>query len=619
MKKTILNLKDMSDIKEVYENRPDPSISHFIYVIAAVIAACLIYCCFGTIEIVATARGVIRPNDHISTVSSMTSGRIVQTSYENGQTVHKGDVLMKIDDSSYVISLNSLEAQLRKNQDSIAACQKFIRGIENHQNPFSSDPSSEEYTYYVQYQEFSLNQNTSANSIAYDAASTEEHIASLNQQIQDLLSQIDGLKKLRQSISEGIDYVSDLPEYETRYQSYLAAMASLENEYASKKESIASDVTADSQNLQLDTYKKNLIECTYLVDSIQNNASVFPEGDTSSYKAVFDNYIITYNQLAAQAQPEAAGGEEGDIMENTGDAPADAGQTAVSSPELDALKAKTLAQYLQEQETLQADIDALELSLSSAVDKDTQLQQLEDSYADSKNQQTQSSLANIDSALETAQSQLTTSQDSLKQYQLVQNLNLQDTSNGTPTKITLMELEKITQLQSNVETLEKQNQDLTTQIEQVRKSIEQCTICAEQDGVINVIQVMTAGDVISSGTTIATIIPENETEYKAELYVNNADISGIKEGDTVKYDISALPKNQYGLVTGTVMDISTDTLVQNGEYSGYYVVYSSIQKLELTDRDGNTGTVDVGMEVTAKIVTQKKTIIRYLLEKINFF
>ena len=78
-------------------------------------------------------------------------------------------------------------------------------------------------------------------------------------------------------------------------------------------------------------------------------------------------------------------------------------------------------------------------------------------------------------------------------------------------------------------------------------------------------------------------------------------------------------RNQYGIVSGTVTSISADTLVRDGQYSGYYLVECSIANTVLTDRDGNSGSVVIGMQVEAKIVTQKKTIIRYLLEKINLF
>ena len=46
---------------------------------------------------------------------------------------------------------------------------------------------------------------------------------------------------------------------------------------------------------------------------------------------------------------------------------------------------------------------------------------------------------------------------------------------------------------------------------------------------------------------------------------------------------------------------------------------ASIENKTLKDKDGNQGHLAVGMEAEAKIVTQKKSIIRYLLEKIDLF
>ena len=46
---------------------------------------------------------------------------------------------------------------------------------------------------------------------------------------------------------------------------------------------------------------------------------------------------------------------------------------------------------------------------------------------------------------------------------------------------------------------------------------------------------------------------------------------------------------------------------------------ASIENKTLKDKDGNQGHLAVGMEAEAKIVIQKKSIIRYLLEKIDLF
>ena len=80
-----------------------------------------------------------------------------------------------------------------------------------------------------------------------------------------------------------------------------------------------------------------------------------------------------------------------------------------------------------------------------------------------------------------------------------------------------------------------------------------------------------------------------------------------------------LLRKREPVISGKVTRISADALVQNGQFSGYYLVECSIANTVLTDKDGNNGAVVIGMQVEAKIVTQRKTIIRYLFEKTNLF
>ena len=169
------------------------------------------------------------------------------------------------------------------------------------------------------------------------------------------------------------------------------------------------------------------------------------------------------------------------------------------------------------------------------------------------------------------------------------------------------------------ETLATKLNDLNTQIRQIEEKISQGSIVAEQGGIVSVITTLVKGDSIAAGTQVATIIPPSESEYKVQLYVSNSDIANISVGDEVKFSLSALPSNQYGMVSGKVTRISADALVQNGQFSGYYLVECSIANTVLTDKDGNNGAVVIGMQVEAKIVTQRKTIIRYLFEKTNLF
>jgi len=124
---------------------------------------------------------------------------------------------------------------------------------------------------------------------------------------------------------------------------------------------------------------------------------------------------------------------------------------------------------------------------------------------------------------------------------------------------------------------------------------------------------ITAAGMIRPGDTV------DGNEFKTEIYIDNADVGRVKLGDEIKYSIAALPNSQYGTVSGEVKKIASDVLVQNGMYSGYYLVEGSIDATELVDRDGNVGKIAAGMQTEVRIVTQRKTIIKYLLEKLNLF
>ncbi len=780
MKRTIIDISEMSDSKEVYGQRPNPAISWFIYCLVALLAAALVYSFIGKMEIVATASGVIRPNDDVSTVASLVSGRVTAVHYTDGQFVREGDALLDVDMSETRISVSSLSESRGKYLRQKELLERFLSAVKTGENPFSSNEDSDEYAYYVQFRDFILSRKNSIQSSDYDAAKNKSDIQSLNAQVASLQTQLDGLTAYRGSIEQGQNLAGGYPDYETMYLAYEQELAAQKNDYDARRRQIVDDTTDESNGHYLDYYREQLSGCERLIESIEKGSSQFPKDSDDPYRLLYveyadalDEYRRKYENARETYDYYQDGGSAGDNTEallayhktmlegyqyylrsvTDGQdrfdekrdsvyyrsqydeysgkyaaltAEADAARTArdAGRQRLDALRAESeslgveaepsedaqarldaLKQEIAEAEAAQAELETaaqtaqdkadafktdavatakntisqikgsiaekeigvgsaaqdyniatakiqmesaraamdayqndklleyrrsktelenkiydLELALSSTTDKDARLSLLDDTYESTIAQKRYQTLSQIDSTTQSIQRELEAARSNLRQCQIIAKLyqNSVDES-GTPLSVSLATVERIASIMNSVESTEAQLRELDAQLERAEEQLRHGTVRAERSGIVNAASAIVAGDVIASGSVLATIIPVDESAFKVQIYVSSADMGNVKVGDGIKYNISALPSSQYGTVSGKVLSISKDALAQDGQYSGYFLVEGSIGNTELRDRDGNVGKITIGMQTEAKIVTQTKTIIRYLLEKINLF
>jgi len=172
-------------------------------------------------------------------------------------------------------------------------------------------------------------------------------------------------------------------------------------------------------------------------------------------------------------------------------------------------------------------------------------------------------------------------------------------------------------LYNQVDEISLQHKATQKELESIELGIQACKITAPIEGTISVIQDINEGDLILAGVDIATIIPQDDSMYKIEIFIPNREIAGIKVGDAIKYKFDALPYKEYGEFTGVITNISTDAKVnKNLGVSGYYV-QGSIENKKIYSYKNKPAQIKVGMSGEAHIVTSQKKIINYLLEKIN--
>lgn len=146
---------------------------------------------------------------------------------------------------------------------------------------------------------------------------------------------------------------------------------------------------------------------------------------------------------------------------------------------------------------------------------------------------------------------------------------------------------------------------------------ENCSITATTSGYYYDSQNLKQGSYIQEGSTIGKIYPENESEFYAEVYVENSDIGRIKEGQAVNLEIAAYPSMEYGYFNGDVVSISKDITVDESTGYAYYIVKIKCDNMTVKNRNGDVGYLKNGMACQAKIIIGEKRVMTYVMERIH--
>jgi membrane fusion protein, peptide pheromone/bacteriocin exporter len=155
--------------------------------------------------------------------------------------------------------------------------------------------------------------------------------------------------------------------------------------------------------------------------------------------------------------------------------------------------------------------------------------------------------------------------------------------------------------------------DLGAQAEGLRESRALLTVSAPVSGSIEQLQGLSPGSFVSVGDRLAVVSPHSE--LVAEIYVPPGDIGLIRAGAPVRMQIDAFNYNQWGTVTGRVMEISDDFLLVNQH--PVFRVRCSLDQSALALRNGFRGTLKKGMTFRAHFQVANRTLLQLLFDDAN--
>ena len=174
--------------------------------------------------------------------------------------------------------------------------------------------------------------------------------------------------------------------------------------------------------------------------------------------------------------------------------------------------------------------------------------------------------------------------------------------------------------------LEKLEQGLAKQ--QYRRALHE--LKAPQDGVVKDLATHTVGAVISPGTILMMLVP-NDKILRAEVWVSNQDVGFIHIGEHVKLKLVSYQFQKYGMIDGQVTNLSADAsdapresagqsgTPGNKHGNGQPFTYRALIDLKAQEliTDGVRHSLTPGMQVTAEIHLGTRTILEYLLSPVS--
>ncbi|MHB9118526.1 MAG: HlyD family type I secretion periplasmic adaptor subunit [Burkholderiales bacterium] len=146
---------------------------------------------------------------------------------------------------------------------------------------------------------------------------------------------------------------------------------------------------------------------------------------------------------------------------------------------------------------------------------------------------------------------------------------------------------------------------------------------APQDGVVKDLATHTAGTVVSPGTVLMTLVPNNEA-LLAEVWVSNEDIGFVHERQAVKLKFAAYPFQKYGMIDGVVTRVGADASDKpdgqdNAAPGPKPLRYRATVALnrQFMETEGTAFKLGAGMAASAEIRLADRTVLEYLLSPVR--
>ncbi|NLK99360.1 MAG: HlyD family efflux transporter periplasmic adaptor subunit [Clostridiales bacterium] len=621
MKPILMNINEMSDSREVYESKPNPIFAIFIYSFLGIIVVALIWSYFGRIDIVVKSEGILRPNSQVATILNTYGGTLDKVFINDGSLVNEGDILYIIEHDNLLTELDYYNEYLIDTDNTLAMLNKYKNSVEDGVNYFTEIPAEEEY--FIKAKSYLVNYKLAEKDINYTSMERNINLTSINEQIVNLNNDLNCVKKLKASINLAKNQFtssSDETNYYNKYLKYLSDYETLNQKYANARAEINSSITEQGLVNSLEYYNNALEGLNMLKFSIEQGKSFFDI--ETSYSLQYEEYINKLADLTSSFEQAKENYDVNKALEGLAVSKWDVQQSKLIMEEseraIETYKASFMNSLTASINEAEKNIEDIKLNKENTTSKEALLERNQIERITALDNFKLQYIVELDNTIKTLEDNITKLEANKQTLEILGEKTFMD-DEGTEASLSQYKNNELATIINSINSYENKKKELEANIEKINFQIESAIVKATMSGTVNSNIELVEGNILQSGIEVMSIIPEDDSSYKVNIYVNNADIGKLKENMQVKFNVYALPNSEYGYLTGTIDNISKDLKVDNSSGSAYYLVEARLDNNKLRNSKGQEGNLKAGMACQAQMVTENKRILLYLLEKINLW
>lgn len=150
----------------------------------------------------------------------------------------------------------------------------------------------------------------------------------------------------------------------------------------------------------------------------------------------------------------------------------------------------------------------------------------------------------------------------------------------------------------------------------LEERLERTVLRSPIDGRVNRVLVSTRGSAVSPGQPLVEVVPTEDT-LVIEARISPKDIGAVRIGQEAKIGITAYDQTVYGALTGKVVTISPDSIVDEATGEIFYLVRVATEANALAGPGGQKLEIGPGMVADVALLGDKRTVLQYLLSPVT--